>query len=53
MSDAGHELGTPIAIIQANAEAMEMDLPPDDESLKSKLGIITRSTDRLGSSCRT
>ena len=27
MTDAGHELSTPLSIIQANAEALELDLP--------------------------
>jgi two-component system phosphate regulon sensor histidine kinase PhoR len=47
MSDAGHELGTPIAIIQANAEAMEPDLPAD-EGTANRLSVIVRSTERLG-----
>ncbi|MGH9552802.1 MAG: sensor histidine kinase, partial [Terriglobales bacterium] len=48
MSDAGHELGTPIAIIQANAEAMEPDMP-QNETVTGRLAIIMRSTERLGS----
>ena len=53
MNDAGHELSTPISIIQANAEAMELDLPePDDTptvaTLTNKLAIIGRSTERMG-----
>jgi signal transduction histidine kinase len=47
MSDAGHELSTPIAIIQANAEAMEAELPDLDESLKGRLPVIYRSIDRM------
>jgi signal transduction histidine kinase len=47
MSDAGHELSTPISIIQANAEAMEVELPPSDASNK-RLAVIYRSTDRIG-----
>ncbi|HEY9776212.1 MAG TPA: HAMP domain-containing sensor histidine kinase [Planktothrix sp.] len=47
MSDAGHELGTPIAIIQANAEAMEPDLP-QSEAITNRLSVIARSTERLG-----
>jgi len=46
MNDAGHELGTPISIIQANAESMEPDVH-DMESVNSKLSIIVRSTERL------
>lgn len=56
MNDAGHELSTPISIIQANAEAMELDLDlpesnPDDGNLPpalNKLAIIGRSTERMG-----
>jgi OmpR-family two-component system manganese-sensing sensor histidine kinase len=52
MNDAGHELSTPISIIQANAEAMELDLPPPEsestQTLTNKLAIIERSTDRMG-----
>lgn len=47
MNDAGHELSTPISIIQANAEAMECELP-DNESIINKLTIIGRSAERLG-----
>jgi len=45
MSDAGHELSTPISIIQANAEAMEVELPADGD--KNRLKVIFRSTDRM------
>jgi K+-sensing histidine kinase KdpD len=50
MNDAGHELSTPISIIQANAEAMELDLPELEESspITNKLAIINRSTERMG-----
>lgn len=47
MTDAGHELGTPIAIIQANAELLEPEVE-QNEFLSSKLSIIVRSTERLG-----
>jgi two-component system, OmpR family, manganese sensing sensor histidine kinase len=47
MTDAGHELSTPISIIQANAEAMEPDLP-EGEPAFNKLTIINRSTERMG-----
>lgn len=47
MSDAGHELGTPISIIQANAELLEPELA--DEAATQRLDVIVRSTDRLGS----
>jgi len=48
MTDAGHELSTPIAIIQANTEAMEVELPEVDESiLKGRLPVIYRSIDRM------
>lgn len=47
MNDAGHELSTPISIIQANAEAMELDLSENEPAL-SKLTIINRSTERMG-----
>jgi signal transduction histidine kinase len=53
MNDAGHELATPISIIQANAEAMELDLPPaepnsEPSTIATKLAIIGRSTERMG-----
>jgi OmpR-family two-component system manganese-sensing sensor histidine kinase len=58
MNDAGHELSTPISIIQANAEAMELDLPEADGGSSgevttvspalTKLAIIGRSTERMG-----
>lgn len=46
VSDAGHELGTPIAIIQANAEALEPDVE-NNEPIANKLAVIVRSTERL------
>jgi signal transduction histidine kinase len=48
MTDAGHELGTPISIIQANAELLEPDVQ-SNEGMVNRLAVITRSTDRLGS----
>lgn len=50
MNDAGHELSTPISIIQANAEAMELDLPEMESTspVANKLAIISRSTERMG-----
>jgi two-component system phosphate regulon sensor histidine kinase PhoR len=48
MTDAGHELGTPISIIQANAELLEPDVQ-SNEGMSNRLAVITRSTDRLGS----
>ncbi len=47
MNDAGHELSTPISIIQANAESMELDVP-EGEPAATKLAIINRSTERMG-----
>lgn len=46
MSDAGHELSTPISIIQANAEAMEAELP-DKHVEHNRLAVIIRSTERM------
>jgi two-component system, OmpR family, manganese sensing sensor histidine kinase len=46
MSDAGHELSTPISIIQANAEAMEVEVPAS-ESSENRLSVIFRSTERM------
>ena len=50
MNDAGHELSTPISIIQANAEAMELDLPELEPTspVANKIAIISRSTERMG-----
>jgi len=47
MADAGHELSTPISIIQANAEAMEPDLKEKDVP-GDRLAVIERSTQRMG-----
>jgi signal transduction histidine kinase len=46
MTDAGHELSTPISIIQANAEAMEVELQ-ENEASQNRLAVITRSTERM------
>lgn len=51
MTDAGHELSTPISIIQANAEAMEVELP-DTASSTNRLAVITRSTERMANLVR-
>jgi signal transduction histidine kinase len=47
MTDAGHELSTPITIIQANAEAMEVDVQ-SNEAAESRLAVISRATERMG-----
>lgn len=47
MTDAGHELSTPISIIQANAEAMEVDIERN-EPAESRLAVISRATERMG-----
>jgi len=47
MSDAGHELATPISIVQVNADAMENELG-DNQPARNRLQIIERSVDRLG-----
>jgi signal transduction histidine kinase len=47
MTDAGHELSTPITIIQANAEAMEVDIE-SNEPAEGRLGVISRATERMG-----
>jgi signal transduction histidine kinase len=46
MTDAGHELSTPISIIQANAEAMEVEIPASEQE-NNRLAVITRSTERM------
>jgi signal transduction histidine kinase len=46
MTDAGHELSTPLSIIQANAEAMEVELAPS-EAVENRLAIIARSIERM------
>lgn len=46
MTDAGHELSTPISIIQANAEAMEVEMP-EVGGETNRLAVITRSTERM------
>jgi OmpR-family two-component system manganese-sensing sensor histidine kinase len=46
MTDAGHELSTPLSIIQANAEALEVELPDDGRS-KNRIGVIVSSTERM------
>ena len=46
MADAGHELSTPISIIQVNAEAMEQEL--SEQSLpQTRVEVITRSTEHM------
>jgi len=46
IADAGHELGTPISIIQANAEAIDEEL--EDKGIPAgRLNVITRSTERM------
>jgi signal transduction histidine kinase len=45
LSDAGHELSTPIAIIQAATENFQAQL--DDTPHAQRLAIISRSTDRM------
>lgn len=45
LSDAGHELGTPIAIIQAANENLQEQL--QDTPHTARLNIIGRSTDRM------
>ena len=46
MTDAGHELRTPIINIQANAEAMELEIPASEQE-NNRLAVITRSTERM------
>jgi signal transduction histidine kinase len=46
MTDAGHELSTPLSIIQANAEAMEVEMAPT-EAGETRLAVITRSIERM------
>src|SRR5271156_4293386 len=46
LSDAGHELSTPISIIQANAEAMEVEVSAP-EATNNRLAVIFRSTERM------
>jgi len=46
MVDAGHELGTPISIILANAESIEAD-PLNSENAKNSVAVIVRSIDRM------
>jgi signal transduction histidine kinase len=48
MNDAGHELSTPITIIQANAEAMEVDIE-NNALAETRLTVISRATERMGS----
>jgi signal transduction histidine kinase len=51
MADAGHELSTPINIIQINTESMEEKLQ-SDPALSKSAQIISRSTERLSSLVR-
>jgi len=46
MTDAGHELSTPISIIQANAEAMEIE-HESGQARENRLAVIVRSTERM------
>jgi signal transduction histidine kinase len=47
MADAGHELGTPIAIIQANVDTLTHRVASDSESA-SLVEIISRTTEHMG-----
>ncbi len=46
LADVGHELGTPIAIIQAAAENLSLEFK-DDNSGTDRLSIISRSCERM------
>jgi signal transduction histidine kinase len=46
MTDASHELGTPISIILANAESIEADVSTS-EGAKNSLAVIMRSAERM------
>ena len=46
LSDAGHELKTPVAVIEASSEILEQDLQDSPESLE-RLRRIKRSADRM------
>lgn len=57
ITDAGHEIKTPLAIIKANADLMRMDLGGEDKKslseeelsdLRNELEEINNQTDRLG-----
>ncbi len=45
LADAGHELGTPLAIIQASADNLSMDI--EDAAAKDRVEVITRTTERM------
>lgn len=47
MADAGHELGTPLAIIQANAETLSHRIANSEEDARI-VEIIRRTADRMG-----
>jgi signal transduction histidine kinase len=51
MSDAGHELATPVSIIKANVESLEAELKEEkalNESSASRLQVLLRAADRMG-----
>ena len=46
MSNASHELGTPLSIMQANLESLELDLEKKGQKVE-KLEVVNRSVERM------
>lgn len=47
MTDAGHELSTPVSVIQVNSDQLEFELSNNHTALE-RLAVIGRATEKLG-----
>lgn len=47
ISDAAHEIKTPLAVIRTNIDVLSIDDNPTQEEIKKSMEVIKRQTDRL------